>query len=87
MRFRVVSGVILTLFLAPIARVNAQTVEIQEKITIKLWFQRLLQRLEAGGVPSIFFFFALVAVALMFLVAIWLRKSRQNQTGKPTVAE
>jgi hypothetical protein len=81
------TGVILMLFLAPIARINAQTVEIQEEIAIKLWLQRLLQRLEASGPLSIFFLFALVAVALVLLGAIWLRKSRQKQPGERHVAE
>jgi hypothetical protein len=75
MRSSPLVAIIVSLFLVPISRANAQTPEIQAKLSFKLWFRRLLQGPEVGGVPLLLIFLAMIAVAVS-LASIWLVKRR-----------
>jgi hypothetical protein len=80
MRFCRKAALFLSLVLIPTAALQAQTTEIQEEVGIKLWFQRLLQKLGPGG-PPLFLLLALVVGALALFGALWLWKSRRKGDG------
>jgi hypothetical protein len=78
MRFCRTAALLLVLVLVPTAALQAQTTEIQEEVGIKLWFQRLLQKLGSGGAAPVFLLLALAVGALVLFGALWLWKSRRK---------
>jgi hypothetical protein len=60
------------------AALFAQTVEIQEEVTTRLWFQRLLQHFEIAGIPPWVTLLSLLALILAAVAAVWLWRSRRR---------
>jgi hypothetical protein len=83
MRLCRTAALFLSLVLTPAAVLQAQTTEIQDRVETRLWFQRLLQKLKAGGVPPPFLLVALAVGALALFAALWLWRSRRTTRDPP----
>jgi ABC-type uncharacterized transport system permease subunit len=78
MRLRLMLVSILGLFLAPLGAIRAQTAEIHYEVETKLWFLRVLQRIEDAGFPPLVLLLVLIALILAVVAAVWLWRSRRK---------
>ena len=69
----------LGLLLAP-AAAHAQTEGIQRETEARLWFHRVLERIEAWtGMPPLVALFTLLALVLSLAAGLWLWRSRRKR--------
>ena len=73
------SGLASSFLILPASALHAQTVEIQRQIETKLWFNRLLNRLDEMGVPPTAFYIGVIVVVLLLVAAVWRWKSRKRK--------
>jgi hypothetical protein len=75
-------GAIFALFLLP-GMGSAQTVEIQQEVEAKLWYQRFLLWIEAvTGLPPSIALSLILVLALVFVGAIWIWYARKEPRTK-----
>ena len=81
-QYRSIAMGAVLLVLAPVAEIDAQSLEIQTRVEAKLWYLRALDWIEAmTGLPPAVALSIFLVLVLLIAVSIWIWSSRRNRDG------